>query len=334
MALSASWGSQAFVSPTITRHSLPPFVVKKMAQDKGNDNEIPKSKKATKMDPAVRSRLLAESIAPWRTLRLFLYGSLGSGAAVGGFITLAGALAAMSGARSDLDLTTGTEYTNLAIDFGAVAAFALAAKFDLEKQSELDEKVETKLELKREQSKVAKAMRLREQALANLMLEIRISADGKTQAAKVQDVQAGAKQHMIIVAGPRMACTKALIGANILKMDFAMNNVLVIPYDTGKSNADVSPSGGFAERPAYENQAYVAQTMGDGWKEYIDAEMNDAVLQSGKKCIQEGIAIVIASNGKVIRRGVGIVPWRQMVDQLAEEVSPGSNPQPVDYLFS
>lgn len=222
---------------------------------------------------------------------------------------------------------------NLGIDFGAVAVFALAAKLDLQQQGELDVKVENKLERKREQSKVTKAMRAREQALAQLQLEIRVSADGKVQDAKVGDLQAGAKQHIIIIAGPKMACTKALIGANLLKMDFAMSNVLVVPYDTS-NNADVRPTGGFADRPAYENQAYVARAIGEGWKEYINAEFDDAVLQSGERCKDEGIAIVIASNGKVIRRGVGIVPWRQMVDQLAEEVSPGSKPQEVDYLFS
>jgi Low psii accumulation1 / Rep27 len=65
-------------------------------------------KKKTKgpFDEALRTKLVSESIAPWRTLRLFLYGSLGSGAAVGGFITLAGVAAALSGARTDIDLNT------------------------------------------------------------------------------------------------------------------------------------------------------------------------------------------------------------------------------------
>lgn len=65
-------------------------------------------KKKTKgpFDEGLRTKLVSESIAPWRTLRLFLYGSLGSGAAVGGFITLAGVAAALSGARTDVDLNT------------------------------------------------------------------------------------------------------------------------------------------------------------------------------------------------------------------------------------
>jgi hypothetical protein len=89
---------------TSARSARPSFIVR-MASD---DTEVPKveKSKSTLVDPAVRSRLLAESIAPWRTVRLFFYGSLGSGAALGGFITLTGVLAALSGARPDLDLNT------------------------------------------------------------------------------------------------------------------------------------------------------------------------------------------------------------------------------------
>lgn len=61
-------------------------------------------KKKSSLDPNVRTKLLTETIAPWRTVRLFFYGALGAGAAVGGFITLAGVLAALSGSRPDLDL--------------------------------------------------------------------------------------------------------------------------------------------------------------------------------------------------------------------------------------
>jgi hypothetical protein len=45
------------------------------------------------LDGKVRSKLLSESIAPWRTLRLFFYGSLGSGAFIGGLINTSGAIA-------------------------------------------------------------------------------------------------------------------------------------------------------------------------------------------------------------------------------------------------
>jgi len=110
--------------------------------------------------------------------------------------------------------------------------------------------------------------------------------------------------------------------------DFAMKNVLVVPYETDDDPAELAsrPSGGGfgdAARPLYENQAYVARPSmddADAWADYVKAEMNDAVKQNGEKAKEEGIAVVIANNGKVLRRGVGKVPWRQMVEELEDAV--------------
>ena len=167
-------------------------------------------------------------------------------------------------------------------------------------------------------------MKEREAILRSLPVEITIGTDGAARTATVGELQSGAKQHMIIVAGPRKACTDALIGANLLKMDFAMSNVLVVPYETNADTVDAlsRPSGGFGEKPMYENQAYIARPASDDWADYIRSEMDDAVKQSGEQARKEGIALVIASNGKVIQRGVGKVPWRQMVKKLEEEVNP------------
>ena len=216
------------------------------------------------------------------------------------------------------------QYLNLAIDFGFAFGFAALGKFDLDRQGELKVDVDKKFEMKKAQKLVTKAMREREKELSKLLLEIQVSADGKTQQAPVSSIQSGARQHIIIVAGPKKACRDALIGANLLKMDFAMSNVLVVPYETGVASAELQsrPSGGFGDGPAYENQPYIARVVGEGWEDYINAELDDAIKQSSEDVKQEGIAIVIASNGKVIRRGVGKVPWRQMVDQLDEAVKP------------
>lgn len=211
---------------------------------------------------------------------------------------------------------------NVGIDFGAVALFAFLAKYDLDKQVELQTKVDEKIEQKKEIKKIAKGMKERENVLRSLPLEITVSTDGATREATVGELQAGAKQHMIIVAGPRKACKDALIGANLLKMDFALNNVLVVPYETDSKDLQSRPSGGFGELPIYERQPYIARPSGEAWDDYVRTELSDATKQSGENAREEGIAIVVANNGNVIRRGVGTVPWRQMVEQLEEEVNP------------
>jgi hypothetical protein len=175
------------------------------------------------------------------------------------------------------------------------------------KQKELDERVEERVEKKKEQRKLAKGMKERELALQNSNLDVRVSANGDTRQALVKELQAGAKLHMIIVVGPRKACRDALVGANLLKMDFTMSNILVVLYDTSADQRS-RPEGGFGQRPMYETQAYVAEPAGEGWEDYIQAEMDAAAEQNGEKTREERIAIVVSSVGRIIRRGVGKVP--------------------------
>jgi hypothetical protein len=210
---------------------------------------------------------------------------------------------------------------NLVIDFGAVAIFALLFKWDVDKGKELNQRVEERIGKKKELKKVAASMKEQEQKLRDLQLSVQVSADGATQDIKIRDLQSGARQHMIIVAGPRKACRDALVGANLLKLDFAMSNILVVPYEMGIDPSEYEArQKGFGDRPNYETQPYVARPAGEGWEEYVNAEMANAVAQNGEKARSEGIAIVVASTGSVIRRGVGKVPWRQMVEQLEQSV--------------
>ena len=53
--------------------------------------------------------------------------------------------------------------------------------------------------------KIGKTMKERESILKDLELEITLGED-RTRIVKVSDLQAGAKQHMIIIAGPKQAC--------------------------------------------------------------------------------------------------------------------------------
>jgi len=298
-----------------------------------SDSDESSPKKTGKIDTSTRSRLLSESIAPWRTLRIFLYISLGSGAFLGGFISATGLAAALSGAKPDVDLNA--EYLNLAIDFGAAIAFALLTKYDIGKADELNQKVEEKIQQKKDNKVIRKAMKEREVALSSLSLDIRVSDDGTTQTATTSAVQTGGKQHMVIVVGPRTAIRDALLGANLLKMEFSVRDVLIVPYELSKDKkgpgqgqkkedqAKLRPDGsgfGADARPTWETQPYVAQPVGEGWDEYIQAELNDAVKQNGGKVKEEGIAIVVANTGEIIRRGVGKVPWRNMVDELENKV--------------
>jgi len=276
------------------------------------------------IDKNVSNKLLAETIAPFRGLRLFFYAAFASGAFIGGLITASGVAAALSGARTDVDVDA--EYINLAIDFGAVALFGVLAKIDLDKGKELTVSVESNIEAKKKQKRVASAMREREAQFSNLNLNVNVSEDGETRAASVGTMQSKARQHVILVAGPGRAIRDALRGAQLNKVNFAMTNILVVPFETDVDPADQAskPTGsGFGNngRPSYETQPYVAQPVGEEWESFVDEEMEVAFEQAGDRVREEGIALVVANNGKVLRRGVGKVPWKQMVVELEEAVT-------------
>ena len=109
---SSSTSGDCQSSPSTCRH-VPQQWSTAIYSSNDNDNDggdaAPTSRrrrKAAGLDPEMRSKLLSESIAPWRTVRLFLYVAAGSGAFLGGLITLSGVAAALSGARTDVDLNT------------------------------------------------------------------------------------------------------------------------------------------------------------------------------------------------------------------------------------
>jgi len=222
-----------FSPPTVTSKPLKSPLLK-AKDDDGDDEYINEQKAMFEMDDSEaigkRTMLVSESIAPWRTLRVFLYFSFASGAFVGGLITLSGVVAAMNGRGLRENVDFNVEYLNLAIDFGAVAAFAIFAKLDLDKGKQLNEKVESKLLRKKEQTKMVSQMRQREKDLLTLNLSFQVSTEGQRMESTIDSIQNGAKQHVIIIAGSRKATKDALLGANLLKLDFAMSNILVVPY--------------------------------------------------------------------------------------------------------
>jgi hypothetical protein len=85
-----------------------PITTKKYSSKNNNNNN---TKKAGGLDENVRTKLLSESIAPWRTLRLFLYGALGSGALIGGLVNLSSAAAVFAGAKEG-DMNAEVRFVN------------------------------------------------------------------------------------------------------------------------------------------------------------------------------------------------------------------------------
>ena len=60
------------------------------------------------------------------------------------------------------------------------------------------------------------------------------------------------------------------------------------------------------------------------WEAYLKKETDLAVLQGELDIVKRGIVIAVKRNGKVLRRGVGIPPWKSLADDLQEKISTAS----------
>ena len=49
---------------------------------------------------------------------------------------------------------------------------------------------------------------------------------------------------------------------------------------------------------------------------YLEKEVAKAESQGNKQVEKEGLVIALRRNGKVIRRGVGLPPWKQLIDEV------------------
>lgn len=274
-----------------------------------------------KLDQSVKAKLLAESIAPWRTVRLFLYGSFGSGALLGGFLTLSGIFAAKAGLRSDVNLDEAT--INTAIDFGAATIFGVAAYFDTKRGAELNDAVEAKIERKKaskEQMKASDERWTKEFRALQVVLNVGVGDDKETF---VRDLQDGAAQNLVVLAGNKAFIKDALLAAKLAQPgSFRRKDILLIPVSTAPAAAAAASDKGFASAldsaPAPTSPPYVAQPSGEGWRDLVEREMQDAEGQGGEgKLVRDkGMVIVIDKKGEVQRRGVGAPSWSMVFDDI------------------
>ena len=103
MAMAALLCAEAF-TPSGLSHSIVNADVRTTKLHDSAMALFAEPKKNGGLDTAMRSKLVTESIAPWRTLRLFFYGALGSGAFIGGLINISGAVAGSN--RPEFNLNT------------------------------------------------------------------------------------------------------------------------------------------------------------------------------------------------------------------------------------
>ena len=280
-------------------------------------------------------RLKAEAENPFRVLRRFLYGAAGANAALGGFIALTQLGGTLGNAPSALPLTQVG--TNLAVDFGVVGLALVAFKFDSEGSvvavaPELEARAAAKLTEDEVEARAA--------MLGTLPISVVATEAGEVREAAVGDAMALGGQHVVIVCGSAKVIEEALVKAKILGDRFAKQGILVVPCDLALVDAAAASGGGGSRsgggggfgKDAFADNPYVAQpvlsgTAAKAWSAYCGAELASAAAQAGTtegEMRIRGIAVVASrSDGKVVRRGLGVPDWGLVIKDLAG----GSDPK-------
>jgi hypothetical protein len=215
---------------------------------------------------------------------------------------------------------------------------------------------------KKEKSKLSKdVMVAREAVLKQLSLDVVVGAKSgsrsstgssssggggeslvETRCATVRELQEGAGQNVVVVAGTEAVLREALVRAMILGTRFAKQSILIVPVPVDSSTGSLLGAGvssgsgsrmgergkrGFG-RSAWEEKPYVAKvanSSGEGseesfssWATYLDSELSAAATQAGVTAAEvaaQGIVIVMNQEGSIVRRGLGAPAWDMIINE-------------------
>eukprot|EP01035_Chromulina_nebulosa_P018705 gene18705-24464_t len=212
---------------------------------------------------------------------------------------------------------------NVIIDAGAVVIGAAVWFYENKKQNEKLEVFKDKEKQLSNRISVSKASE-REIELSKLPIEIQVSEYNETSTSIVSlgDLQSKGRQHVIIVAGEREIVKDAVISARIEGSDlFNSKDTLVIPLVLQENEQfDENIGKGFGNKEGFLSAPYIGKpTQPNVWQFYLDKEVQQAIKQGQLDIVTKGLVLAIRNDGKIIRRGIGLPPWKEIVEEFTKK---------------
>jgi len=230
-------------------------------------------------------RLRGEAEAPWRPVRLVLFGFSIVSASVGTLTSLPQLIAALGGARNALP--TEQVVQNLGINVGVIALCGYL--FYKDKQAE-------KLQL---------ARLTREERLGAQYVEL---IGGKL--VRLREMRSFVR--IVVVAGTREQVKESIAAAEPLKEKLMERGVMIIALpifdeDEGNGQEQVELS------QSDEDKRYVARAVRlDGWRSWFAEQMGMSKVKQ-----DAGLYISLRLDGRVRGSGRGPPPWERLAASLA-----------------
>lgn len=180
---------------------------------------------------------------------------------------------------------------------------------------------ERRMNSKLSESEVAE----REAFLSKLPVEIifSMSNENVTRVVSLGDLQAKGQQNAIIVAGTQTFVKDAVLSARVEGSNlFTAKETVVIPVVYGEDQAESEPSRGFGAKDSLANVPYFGKpTQLNVWQAYLRQEIDLAEKQGAKDVAAQGIVLAVSRGGKVVRRGLGMPPWKDICEEFSKKTN-------------
>ena len=299
---------------TVTAFSVPPtrkapLSVLRMSEDNGLEKKFG--------GYTVKQRLREEVESPFRTVRLFFFGSSTGSALVALYFSLLSLFKAYNGGFSDAP-PVEEALQSCGINLGAAVLCGFLTFRDWRAG-------EANL------ARIAKGG-----ALAKLVVSP--GSNGSSLAVPLSDYRR--KARVLIAAGGeqyisdlcRSLNADQLADENIIPSGLAASDVMVVPVllqgdgsQVGDSKTlwlETSPQEGDRNFDVNRSNAVVAFPRGNAqWVDYLQSEVDTATKQ-GFNVIDKGFTILVKKNGRILRRATGQPPFGELIDAM--EVLDGS----------
>lgn len=234
------------------------------------------------LDPDVDIKIRSEVEAPFRAVRLVLFGFFVVSASVGAAIATTQVLAAATG-RGTIPLPDAA--TSLGIDVGAAALFAFLLKRDLDARAKQVARLE------------------REAALGNLRISL---ANGR--ALRLRDLRGTVRP--VVVAGTRAQVDAALAAAAAVREELTARGVVVVAAPV----FDPDPAAAAMPRPEAADLRFIvtpAENGGAAFKKWF----TDQAAAAGAST-DRGLYVGLRIDGRVRASGAGVPPFGAFSKQL------------------
>jgi hypothetical protein len=298
------------------RASLSPLYAKK-GRKSATDDKLESSSSAASSSPSnddevYRARLKAEIASPFYRIRQFAYTAMIFAGGLGTATSIVPMIKAVSNSGD-----VATVGTNLAIDvIACVAGIGLWIYDGNIQEKKVARFTEKEMRMSRQISN--KEADERSSRLSALPVEIQTEVN-VTRIVSLGDLQEKGRQNIVIVAGDRSAVREAVVSARLLETEaYTKKNTMVVPVVLqDDEQIDDEPSKGFGNKDRLLSTTYFGKpTQLNVWKYYLQQEVDLAIKQGEAAIMSKGLVLAVRNDGKVIRRGVGIPPWKILIEEF------------------